>query len=103
MSRQDRIEALEAEVAHWKGHAEESGRGFSEVCKTAARLAARNSTLVMDVEALADEWERLASDPGWAQPYRTIWQACAGQARAAIAHPDNPDSAAGTSGEGVGR
>ena len=33
---------LRAEVEHWKAHAEEAGRGFTQVCRDYARVAARN-------------------------------------------------------------
>lgn len=48
------IERLRAEVKHWKDHAEEAGRGFSQVCKDYARVSARNAELVRKLEALVD-------------------------------------------------
>lgn len=47
------IAQLQAEVEHWKAHAEEAGRGFSQVCKDYARVSARNVLLVEGIEALA--------------------------------------------------
>lgn len=57
------VRDLETEVKHWKDHAEEAGAGFAQVCRDAARLAARNGELVRRVEALADEYQRQASPP----------------------------------------
>lgn len=39
------IARLEAEVAHWKAHAEEAGEGFTRVCRDYARVTARNVVL----------------------------------------------------------
>jgi hypothetical protein len=46
------VEALEAEVAHWKAHAEEAGEGFAQVCRDAARLSARNVELLRERDRL---------------------------------------------------
>lgn len=52
--REARGEAM-AEVEHWKAHAEEAGRGFSQVCKDYARVSARNVALVEGIEAWAED------------------------------------------------
>lgn len=46
------VEALEAEVAHWKAHAKEAGEGFAQVCRDAARLSARNVELLRERDRL---------------------------------------------------
>jgi hypothetical protein len=45
------VDRLYAEVEHWKAHAEEAGRGFTQVCKDYARVAAQNVVLVRALEA----------------------------------------------------
>jgi chromosome segregation ATPase len=61
-----RSDLAQAEVAHWKNHAGEAGRGFTQVCQDAARTAARNTELarlreadVLRAEAAEAEVERL--------------------------------------------
>lgn len=45
---------LLAEVEHWKSHAEESGAGFAQVCRDSARMAARNTTLMLALVEIRD-------------------------------------------------
>lgn len=42
------VAAKDAEIAHWKSHAEEAGAGFAEVCKTSAQMSARNRVLARE-------------------------------------------------------
>jgi hypothetical protein len=49
-------DALRAEVAHWKDHADDAGRGFAQVCRDYARVSARNVRLAEGMQSLADEW-----------------------------------------------
>lgn len=48
----DPLAVVSAERDHWKAHAEEAGRGFTQVCEKAAQLSARNVDLVAERDAL---------------------------------------------------
>lgn len=66
------------------GHADDPLEGLAAVVETilAARLA--------PIEALADEWDLLASDAAWAVGYRMAWKSSAGQLRAALTATEEP-------------
>lgn len=61
----DDMAVLLAEVDHWKAHAEEAGAGFAQVCRDAARIAARNTVLAEALEEVRglvrDHWINLAN------------------------------------------
>lgn len=47
------------DVEHWKDHAEEAGRGFTQVCQDSARIAARNADLRAENERLRAQVARV--------------------------------------------
>lgn len=51
----DALDERDAEVTHWKAHAEEAGAGFSRVCKDFARVSARNVALTAERDAVLAE------------------------------------------------
>src|SRR6478735_5583864 len=55
----DRLAAVQAEVKHWKDHAEEAGRGFERVCLDAAQMGAVRRSAEAERDAARAEVEAL--------------------------------------------
>ncbi|WP_248582575.1 hypothetical protein [Nocardioides sp. InS609-2] len=64
----------DAEVSHWKSHAEEAGRGFARVCRDYARVSAQvheATTRAESAEARTEVAVREAAERAWAEGWES--------------------------------
>lgn len=88
------IARLRAEVAHWKDHAEEAGRGFARVCEDYARVSARNVALVDALEGARDDikariatFRELDADAQYLEALNDAWGLVANRVRSVLLPP----------------